>query len=107
MPHSWSLRSTKYPDGLAIKTLSMVVEELTHKERERKGECYYIYIYIYIYEIIINYEWRTKLNVTRWDYNNPVHPPEEKMQALLHFFNCIIKNVMLTGILKAIVNKLY
>ena len=51
MPHSWSLRSTKYPDGLAIKTLSMVVEELTHKEGE-KGR-----MLLYIYEIIINYEW--------------------------------------------------
>ena len=100
MPHSWSLRSTKYPDGLAIKTLSMVVEELTHKEGE-KGR-----MLLYIYEIIINYEWRTKLNVTRWDYN-PVHPPEEKKQTLLHFLNCIIKNVMLTDILRVIVNKLY
>ena len=116
MPHSWSLRSTKYPDGLAIKILSMVVEELTRKEKEkgrmrtRAHTHTYIYIYIYIYEIIIDYEWRTKLNVTRWDYNNPhpsVHPPEEKKQTLLHFLNCIIKNVMLTDILRVIVNKLY
>ena len=32
---------------------------------------------------------------------------KKKKQTLLHFLNCIIKNVMLTDILRVIVNKLY